>query len=200
METAHLIAFNLTLLAAIATPGPAMLYFIRTTLASGRMAGLYTVWGLGVMAATWTALAFMGLDAIFAVFPWAFVALKTIGALYLLWIAYQTWKNASAPMGDAPTPPLRAFFDGVLVNLSNPKSVLFAGAVIMVIFPHGMAFADKALVFANHLVIELLLGSALVLAFSTKHVSAGYLRAKPILDRIAASVLGFLGLKLMLSR
>lgn len=200
METAHLIAFNLTLLAAIATLGPAMLYFIRTTLASGRMAGLYTVWGLGVMAATWTALAFMGLDAIFAVFPWAFVALKTIGALYLLWIAYQTWKHASAPMGDAPTPPLRAFFDGVLINLSNPKSVLFAGAVIMVIFPHGMAFADKALVFANHLVIELLLGSALVLAFSTKHVSAGYLRAKPILDRIAASVLGFLGLKLMLSR
>ena len=200
METAHLIAFNLTLLAAIASPGPAMLYFIRTTLASRRMAGLYTVWGLGVMAATWTALAFMGLDAIFAVFPWAFVALKTIGALYLLWIAYQTWKHASAPMGDAPTPPLHAFFGGVLVNLSNPKSVLFAGVVIMVIFPHGMAFADKALVFANHLVIELLLGSALVLAFSTKHVSAGYLRAKPILDRIAASVLGFLGLKLMLSR
>jgi threonine/homoserine/homoserine lactone efflux protein len=46
----------------------------------------------------------------------------------------------------------------------------------------------------------LIVGSALVLAFSTKHVSAGYLRAKPILDRIAASVLGFLGLKLLLSR
>ena len=200
METAHLIAFNLTLLAAIASPSPAMLYFIRTTLESGRMAGLYTVWCLGVMAATWTALAFMGFDAIFAVSPWAFGVLKTIGALYLLWIAYQAWKHASAPMDDAPTPPLRAFFGGVLINLGNLKSVLFASAVIMVIFPQGITFADKALVVANHLVIELLLGSALVLAFSTKHVSAGYLHAKPILDRIAASVLGFLGLKLMLSR
>lgn len=200
MELAHLIAFNLTLLAAILSPGPAMLYFIRTTLASGRMAGLYTVWGLGMMAATWTALAFLGLDAIFAVFPWAFIALKTIGALYLIWIAYQTWAHARAPMGDAPTPPMRAFLGGVLVNMSNPKSVLFAGAVIMVIFPQGMAFADKAIVVLNHLVIELIVGSALVLAFSTKHVSAGYLRAKPILDRIAASVLGFLGLKLLLSR
>ncbi|WP_273511305.1 LysE family translocator [Planktotalea frisia] len=200
MELAHLIAFNLTLLAAILSPGPAMLYFIRTTLASGRMAGLYTVWGLGVMAATWTALAFLGLDAIFAVFPWAFIALKTIGALYLIWIAYQTWAHARAPMGDAPTPPMRAFLGGVLVNMSNPKSVLFAGAVIMVIFPQGMAFADKTIVVLNHLVIELIVGSALVLAFSTKHVSAGYLRAKPILDRIAASVLGFLGLKLLLSR
>ena len=200
MELAHLIAFNLTLLAAILSPGPAMLYFIRTTLASGRMAGLYTVWGLGVMAATWTALAFLGLDAIFAVFPWAFIALKTIGALYLIWIAYQTWTHARAPMGDAPTPPMRAFWGGMLVNMSNPKSVLFAGAVIMVIFPQGMAFADKSIVVLNHLVIELIEGSALVLAFSTKHVSAGYLRAKPILDRIAASVLGFLGLKLLLSR
>jgi threonine/homoserine/homoserine lactone efflux protein len=200
MELAHLIAFNLTLLAAILSPGPAMLYFIRTTLASGRMAGLYTVWGLGMMAATWTALAFLGLDAIFAVFPWAFIALKTIGALYLIWIAYQTWAHARAPMGDAPTPPMRAFLGGMLVNMSNPKSVLFAGAVIMVIFPQGMAFADKAIVVLNHLVIELIVGSALVLAFSTKHVSAGYLRAKPILDRIAASVLGFLGLKLVLSR
>ena len=200
MELAHLIAFNLTLLAAILSPGPAMLYFIRTTLASGRMAGLYTVWGLGMMAATWTALAFLGLDAIFAVFPWAFIALKTIGALYLIWIAYQTWAHARAPMGDAPTPPMRAFLGGVLVNMSNPKSVLFAGAVIMVIFPQGMAFTDKTIVVLNHLFIELIVGSALVLAFSTKHVSAGYLRAKPILDRIAASVLGFLGLKLLLSR
>lgn len=200
MELSHLIAFNLTLLAAIASPGPAMLYFIRTTLSSGRITGLYTVWGLGVMAATWSALAFMGLDAIFTLFPWAFVILKTIGALYLLWIAYQTWKHARSPLGDAPIPAARAFWGGVLVNLSNPKSVLFAGAVIMVIFPQGMAISDKVLIVANHLIIELIVGSILVLAFSTKHISAGYLRAKPALDRLAASVLGLLGLRLLLSR
>lgn len=200
VDLTHIIAFNLTLLAAIASPGPAMLYFIRTTLASGRLPGLYTVAGLGVMAATWTAFAFMGLDTIFALFPWAFVTLKTMGAMYLMWIAYQTWKHARSPIGDAPTPPARAFWGGVLVNLGNPKSVLFAGAVIMVIFPHGMALADKVLIVANHLVVELLVGPALVLAFSTKHISAGYLRAKPILDRIAASVLGFLGLKLLLTQ
>ncbi|WP_085307966.1 LysE family translocator [Planktotalea arctica] len=200
MEWSHIIAFNLALVAAIASPGPAMLYFIRTTLASGRGIGLYTVCGLGVMAATWTALAFMGLGAVFALFPWAFVIFKTIGALYLIWIAFQTWRHARAPMGAAPTPPARAFLGGVLVNLSNPKSVLFAAAVIMVIFPQGMPIADKALIVANHLLIELIFGSVLVLAFSTKRVSAGYLRAKPLLDRIAASVLGLLGLRLLLSR
>jgi len=200
LELAHIIAFNATLLAAIASPGPAMLYFIRTTLASGRASGLYTVWGLGVMAATWTALAFMGLDAVFALFPWAFVILKTVGALYLLWISYQTWKHARSRLSDAPKPAASAFLGGVLVNLSNPKSVLFSAAVIMVIFPQDMGWADKALIVTNHLVIEFIVGSALVLAFSTKHVSAGYLRAKPILDRIAATVLGLLGLRLLLSR
>ncbi|WP_375266283.1 hypothetical protein [Planktotalea sp.] len=44
MELAHLIAFKATLLAAILSPGPAMLYFIRTTLASGQIGGaLYCV-------------------------------------------------------------------------------------------------------------------------------------------------------------
>jgi threonine/homoserine/homoserine lactone efflux protein len=200
MELSHLIAFNVTLLAAILSPGPAMLYIIRTTLASGRVIGLFTAWGLGFMAATWTALAFMGLDAIFAILPWTFILLKTIGALYLMWIAYQTWKHAREPMGQTPTPPARAFLGGMLVNLSNPKSILFAAAVIMVIFPQNMDFADKALIVGNHLLMEFVVSSAFVFAFSTKHISAGYLRAKPVLDRIAASVLGLLGLRLLLSR
>lgn len=200
MELAHIIAFNVTLLAAIASPGPAMLYFIRQTLAGGRRTGLFTVWGLGVMAATWTALALMGLDAVFALFPWAFVAMKTAGALYLLWIAFQTWKHAAEPVGQAPTPDARAFLGGILVNLSNPKSVLFAAAVILVIFPQGLGWAEKALIVANHLVIELLVGSLLVVLFSTRQVSTGYLRAKPYLDRIAAGVLGLLGLRLLLGK
>lgn len=200
MEIGHLIAFNATLLAAIASPGPAMLYFIRTTLSSGRRTGLYTVWGLGAMAATWTALALMGLDAVFAVFPWAYALFKTVGALYLLWIAYQTWRHAKAPVSAAPTPAARAFWGGVLVNLANPKSVLFAAAVIMVIFPQGLGLADKALIVANHLIVEWIVGSTLVILFSTPRISAGYLQAKPLLDRIAGTVLGLLGLRLLISR
>lgn len=177
-----------------------MLYFIRTTLSSGRRTGLYTVWGLGAMAATWTALALMGLDAVFAVFPWAYALFKTVGALYLLWIAYQTWRHANAPVSAAPTPAARAFWGGVLVNLANPKSVLFAAAVIMVIFPQGLGLADKALIVANHLIVEWIVGSTLVILFSTPRISAGYLQAKPLLDRIAGTVLGLLGLRLLISR
>ncbi|MGX9354543.1 LysE family translocator [Roseobacteraceae bacterium S113] len=196
----HVFAFNVTLLAAILSPGPAMLYFTRTTLSQGRGIGLYTVWGLGFMAATWTALALLGLDAVFQLFPWAYAIIKTAGALYLLWIAYQTWVHARAPLGEAPKPARQAFWGGVLVNLANPKSVLFAAAVLIVIFPQDMSWAEKGLVVINHLVVELLVGSTLVVMLSTSVVAAQYLRFKVIFDRMAALVLGGLGLRLLLGR
>ena len=200
MDLTHVVAFNLTLLAAILSPGPAMLYFIRTTLAEGRRAGLFTVFGLGTMAATWTATALLGLNALFALVPPAYLVIKTAGALYLIWIAWQTWKHARAPLSAAPRPAAKAFLGGVLVNLANPKSVLFAGAVLIVIFPPDLSVQAKATIVLNHLVVEWIVGTCLVLLLSTRAVSERYLRLKTALDRIAALVLGALGLRLLLSR
>ncbi|RVT81584.1 LysE family translocator [Rhodobacteraceae bacterium CCMM004] len=196
----HLLAFNATLLAAILSPGPAMLYFIRQTLSQGRRVGLYTVWGLAVMAATWTLLALVGLEALFAAVPALYWIVKTAGALYLIWIAIKTWRAASDPLGEVPRPAARAFLGGVLVNLANPKSVLFSAAVLIVIFPPALPVEAKALIVANHLAVELIVGSTLVVLLSTRRVSAGYLRAKPVFDRVAAGVLGALGLRLLADR
>lgn len=199
MEFGHVLAFNVALIAAIFSPGPAMLYFIRQTIVQGRRTGLYTVMGLGAMAAAWTALALLGLEAVFALFPWAYVAFKTLGAAYLIWIAYQIWVHARAPLGEAPKPPARAFLGGVLVNLANPKSVLFAASVLIVIFPSDMALAAKGWVVVNHLVVEWGIGGALVMLISSGAASERYLKAKPVFDRVAALVLGGLGLRLLLS-
>ena len=137
MELAHLIAFNVALLAAIASPGPSLLYLIKTTLTQGRAAGMATGAGLAVMAALWTLAALLGLEGIFSLFPWAYVLLKTLGAAYLIWIAIQTWRHARTPVEDSATKRSHegAFLAGILINLANPKSVFFAAAVIIVIFP-----------------------------------------------------------------
>lgn len=202
MELAHVIAFNLTLLAAIASPGPAMLYALRASLVGGFRTGFLTGAGLGTMAAIWTLLALLGLDGLFALFPWAYVAMKTIGALYLMWIAYQMWKDAKTPLdlSEASTPRRRAFWSGVLVNVANPKAILFASAVLLVIFPRDLTFAEKSFVVANHLAVEWLFYAAFAGLLSTRQAQAGYLRLKPILDRIAAAVLGALGLRLLLEK
>ncbi|NQY59888.1 LysE family translocator, partial [Cognatishimia sp.] len=143
MELTHIIAFNATLLAAILSPGPAMLMSIRASLTGGFRQGFTVGLGLAVMAATWTALALLGLDGIFTLFPWAYLTLKIAGALYLIWIAVQTWRNARAPLnpeGMAATQG-KSFLSGLSVNLANPKSVLFASAVLLVIFPQDITLA-----------------------------------------------------------
>lgn len=202
MEAAHLIAFNLTLLAAMASPGPALLMVLRSTLVSGRRAGLLTGIGLGVAAAGWTAMALLGLDVIFRLFPWAYMVLKLAGAGYLLYLAVTIWRDAHRPVGAAApaAPARRALRDGLLVNLSNPKAVLFASAVLLVVFPQGLHMAEKAVIVANHLVVEWLVYGAFVMALSTRAARSGYLRLKPRLDRAAALVMGALGLRLLVGR
>ncbi|MEM9968596.1 MAG: LysE family transporter [Pseudomonadota bacterium] len=200
MNAESLIAFNLVLLAALASPGAAMLYVIKTTVSAGRVAGLFTGVGLATAAALWTLSALLGLESLFALFPWTYTSLKIGGALYLLWLAWQTWQQAKAPLSQAPVVQARQFIAGVLVNLGNPKSMLFAAAVIVVVFPKGMSAVDIALIVVNHWMLEIVFYTVFVIALSTPAAKRGYLALKPIFDRIAASLLGLFGLRLLLER
>lgn len=197
MTAQSLIAFNLILVAALFSPGAAFLLSVKTSVSAGRAAGVATGFGLASAAACWTSSAFLGLGAVFALFPWAFGVIKTVGALYLLWIAYQTWRNARTPLKDTVTPKGRAFLSGLLVNFGNPKSMLFAAALIVVVFPKGLGPMDIAFVVANHFVLEVAFYTGCALLLSSAPARTAYLRAKPILDRIAALALGGFGFKLL---
>ena len=94
MTVEHLVAFNVALIAAVMSPGPALLVAMQTTLGSGRRAGIAIGIGLACMASTWTLLALLGLEAVFQIVPWAYLAVKTVGAVYLLYIAWQMWRGA----------------------------------------------------------------------------------------------------------
>jgi threonine/homoserine/homoserine lactone efflux protein len=198
LTLADLLAFNAVLIAAIAAPGAALLYFIKTTVASGRAAGIFT--GLGLAAALWTLAALLGLEMVFTLFPWTYTALKIGGTAYLIWIAVQTWRQARAPLADAPPLRGRAILSGFALNLGNPKSMLFAAAVILVVFPKGLAAPDIALITLNHLLLEWAFYALFAALLGTGRARRGYLRLKPLLDRIAATLLGALGLRLLIER
>lgn len=200
MSLELLLAFNLALLAAIVSPGPAMLVSIRTTLVHGRFAGIKTGLGLGFMAAIWTMMALLGLNSIFEIFPWAYIAMKTIGAVYLLYIAWNTWKSAKQPLNSDVKIGKNHFRDGVLLNLSNPKSVLFAAAVLVLIFPPDLTLIDKIIIISNHFIVELICYTIFAITMSTEAVSKQYMKAKTWLDRFSAIVLGGLGIKLLIQK
>lgn len=200
MTLEHLIAFNIALFAAIASPGPALLVAVRTALSAGRNAGIAMGCGLGLMAATWTLMALLGLEAVFRLFPVAYTVAKIIGALYLIYIAWRMWTGAREAIETQTRPAKHAFRQGFLINLLNPKSVLFAAAVLIVIFPANMSAAENALVVMNHLVVELLFYTVLAFGMSTQAIAKQYMRAKVYLDRFASLVLGALGLRLLVGR
>ena len=200
LSVADLIAFNVVLMAAIAAPGAALLYFIKTTVASGRSTGFATGIGLGTAAALWTLAALMGLEIVFTLFPWTFTVLKLGRSAYPIWIAVQTWLHANAPLSDAPTPHGTAVLSGFVLNLGNPKSMLFAAAVIVVVFPQGLTLPDIALIVLNHWLLEIAFYGIFALLLSTAPARNGYVKLKPMLDRVAATLLGALGLRLILEK
>lgn len=198
MELGHIITFNITLLLAMLGPGPSLLFLIRATLANGRRTGIMTGLGLAVMAALWTLAALLGLNGLFTVFPWAYGVLKISGACYLIYLAYSTWRHARDPVAESDRPTGgRAFLSGILLNLSNPKSVIFAAAVLLVIFPDDLTAGEKTFIFLNHLTVELIVQPLLAILLSSPLVRRRYLAAKPALDRAAAAIMGALGLRLL---
>jgi len=192
-----LVAFNLALIVALLSPGPAFLVALRPTLARGKRAGLATGTGLALFATLWTAAALWGLDAAFRLFPWAWGAARVLGGGTLLWLGWQTWRSAGQTQDAAPRPPRRAFLAGVLVNLVNPKAMLFAAAVLLVIFPAPLGTGARVVVLANQLALELAFFGTLALLMGRPAPRAAYFRAKAGLDRLAGGVLTLFGLRLL---
>ena len=200
MTLGQFLAFNLALLVAIASPGPALLMAVRTTLSGGRRAGIGVGAGLGLMAAIWTLMALLGLGIVFELFPAVYVAARIAGASYLLYLAYRIWRDASAPVEARGEPARHAFRQGFLINLLNPKSVFFAAAVLVAVFPAGIGTVESLVIVVNHFLVEVAFYSALALCLSTDVVARRYMHAKGYIDRFAAAVLGALGLRLLSSR
>ena len=200
MTAAQLLAFNVVLVAAIASPGPALLIAAQTSLSAGRRAGIAVGAGLGLMAAAWTLMALLGLGVVFEAFPVLYAGAKITGGTYLLYLAFRLWREEVTSLRLRPKPARHAFRRGFLTNLFNPKSVLFAAAVLVAVFPARLDFADSVIVVANHFVVEIAFYSVLSFCLTTETVASRYIRARIWIDRIAAAMLGALGLRLLFSR
>lgn len=196
MDIAALLAFNLAILAALASPGPAFIAMLRATLGTGPAAGVFCGLGLAVGATFWSVLAVLGLTAVFALVPWAFAVLKIGGAAYLLWLACSLWRNADRPAGSAAGPGLTGFRLGLLTNMANPKAVIFIAAIFATVFPAMPTGVTAVLILANHLLLEIAFYAALTLGLTIPAIQAAYLRCKAVFDRAAAAVLGVMAIRI----
>ena len=110
------------------TPGPDTMYILARSVAQGRRGGVMSALGIGSGLLIHTLLAAFGLSAILAASAWAFAAVKTAGALYLIYLGLRALRRK---VGTLPAPDLspmgdwRVYRQGVVSNTLNPKVAIF---------------------------------------------------------------------------
>lgn len=135
-------AMMLTALVMVLTPGPNMIYLASRAVAQGRRAGLVSLAGTTLGFVVYLVLALFGLAIVFRVMPWAAVVLKTVGVVYLAFLAWKALRPERRPASVAgevvAESRTRLFATGLVTNLLNPKS----GIMYMTLIPQ---FVDPSL-------------------------------------------------------
>lgn len=125
--SAALLAFALASLLIELTPGPNMAYLAVLAADRGRLAGLAAVAGVALGLAGLGLLAVFGLGTLVLEQPWLYQSLRWTGVAYLLYLAWEAWRDSRKPI-DALDPnegTRRFFLRGLITNLLNPKAALF---------------------------------------------------------------------------
>jgi threonine/homoserine/homoserine lactone efflux protein len=121
-------AFWLTTLVVVATPGTGAVYTISAGLSRGARAGVVAAFGCTLGVLPHMVAAITGLAAILNASAVAFESIKWLGVAYLLWLAWQSWRDHSElAVEDAaePAPSWKVIRTAVLINLLNPKLTIF---------------------------------------------------------------------------
>jgi len=131
----HLYATFLGVMAVMAvTPGPANLFAVATGMQRGRGQALLGVVGMNAATLVWFGAASLGLGALVVAFPQAFRVIAVLGALYVAWLGIKALRGAfrteADPDRSVPIQGRGALVDGFLVQIANPKAVLFFTAVL----------------------------------------------------------------------
>lgn len=114
--------------ALIIAPGPDMLYVITRGISQGRKAGFLSALGVTLGILTHTVFASCGLAVLLQTSAIAFLVVKYVGAVYLVYLGFKTLKNRSgfASLDLYPQTDFRLiFWQGMLSNVLNPKVALF---------------------------------------------------------------------------
>ena len=188
------IAVALALVVVI--PGPNVLA-VTTTSMRDRRAGIRMALGVSTGDLIWAGSAIAGLGAALAHARPVFEAMRWLGAAYLLWFAWRLWRAPAATAGEGRTDPARrAFWRGVVVDLANPKAAVFFTTLFASLLPADLDAPLAATVLAVVAVIVFSWYLLLALVFSSPQVQDGYRRIGRTVNRVAAGVIGVLGVRL----
>ncbi len=196
MTGADWAGFALAILLIELTPGPNMAWLAALALGQGRRAGLVACAGIALGLLINALVAGFGVAAFIIANPGWWQVLRWGGVLFMLWLAWEAWREAADPVvsdGAVLARPLsRHFLSGLVVNLLNPKALIFFAILIPQYM--GTATPPAGLVVAVSLVsvtIATLVHVGIVLAGGSLSVwLADSGRNRPVRRVLALSLVG----------
>ena len=191
------------LLVGAISPGPSFVLVARISIARSRRDGLAAALGMGVGGVILGGLALVGLRTLLMQAGWLYLGLKVVGGFYLLYLGIRVWRGASEAItvegaSERAVPqPVRSFAIALATQLSNPKAAVIYGSIFAALLPAQpplwMCLTLPPLI----LLVEAGWYVVVAVAFSSARPRAAYLRSKRWIDRLAGSVLGVLGVRLI---
>lgn len=199
-ELDTLLPFTGLMMLLALSPGPDNLFVLMQSAVHGKTAGVWVTLGLCTGLIGHTLAVALGLALVLKTSPWLFTSLQAIGAAYLLYLAWQSYRAANCHVSQQ-LPKLRAgqlYRRGVLMNITNPKVTLFFLAFLPQFVSH-----DTDDVTLQILVLGAIAILATLFIFGSIALFAGTLKilnqsdlAQRRLHLITAGILALLGLKL----
>ncbi|MGN6571247.1 MAG: LysE family translocator [Pseudolabrys sp.] len=179
--TTNLLAFASLAVAVVLTPGPNMIYMISRAITQGRLAGLIAYSGVALGFVAYLLCAAFGLTAIVFAVPYAYDALRFVGAAYIAWLAFEALRPGGKSPFQVRTLPVastrRLFLMGLLTSLLNPKMAIFYLALLPnFIDPSHDVLVQSIALGSLHIAISITINMSIACAAGS---IAAFLMARP---------------------
>lgn len=190
---------------SIASPGPATLAIMAASMNQGRRYGVSLALGVLTGSLFWSSAAAFGLGTVMQTNMWTLDMIRVAGAAYLLFLSYRSIRSAVKPVDATITytavKKLRlAYLKGVLIHLTNPKAILFFGALYsLIIGGEADTLALSSIIFFVG-VISASIFLSYAMLFSSEVVRHCYVKSKRYFEVAFGALFGIAGLRLLLSR
>jgi threonine efflux protein len=190
-------------LVATISPGPANLAIMSTSMSEGRKPGLLLAFGVIMGSLTWGILAAIGLSSLLSSFAWLMTALRIVGGLYLLWLAYKSLKSAlgsqrpKAMRTGKDNSNIQYFLLGLGIHLTNPKSIFAWLSIIAIGIKPDAPTSISFIIVGGCTLLGVFVFCGYALAFSTQKMITLYQSFRRWIEGTAALIFGFASFKLL---
>lgn len=201
-EYSFLIPILFALILGVISPGPSFFVVSQTAMNNSRKEAIYISFGLALGAAVLAFFASFGLYILIKKAPFIYLIFKIIGGLYLCYLSFIMYKNINKTKeyikNVESNTYKKAFFKGLLVQLSNPKTIIILAGIFAAFLPSNIPAFTYLILFILVFLLDALWYISVSYLLSTKKAQNAFFKYKKSITLISCSFLLFMGFKLIL--